>query len=123
MTRFVFYKRNGVFYKFTEHGHTGFGDEGSDVLCAAVSAMTMLVMNILEVSIASSIEYKIDEKNTDIELTAKEALPEFCTDEFKRRATAAVIEGYFYQLNDMLEDYYEYLDVNEVEECDPQENE
>ena len=123
MTKFVFYKRNGVFYKFTEHGHTGFGDEGNDVLCAAVSAMTMLVMNILEVSLASSIDYKIDEENTDIELVAKDALPENCKDEFKRRATAAVIEGYFYQLNDMLEDYYDYLDVNEVEECDPQENE
>ena len=123
MTKFVFYKRNGVFYKFTEHGHTGFGEEGSDVLCAAVSAMTMLVMNILEVSIASSIDYKIDEESTDIELTAKDALPEFCSDEFKRRATAAVIEGYFYQLNDMLEDYYDYLDVTEVEECGPQENE
>ena len=123
MTKFVFYKRNGVFYKFTEHGHTGFGDEGNDVLCAAVSAMTMLVMNILEVSIASSIDYKIDEENTDIELVAKDALAEYCSDEFKRRATAAVIEGYFYQLNDMLEDYYDYLDVNEVEECDPQENE
>ena len=60
---------------------------------------------------------------TDIELTAKDALPEFCSDEFKRRATAAVIEGYFYQLNDMLEDYYDYLDVTEVEECGPQENE
>ena len=123
MTKFVFYKRNGVFYKFTEHGHTGFGDEGNDVLCAAVSAMTMLVMNILEVSIASSIDYTIDEDNTDITLVAKDALSEFCSDEFKRRATAAVIEGYFYQLNDMLEDYYDYLDVNEVEECDPQENE
>ena len=123
MTKFVFYKRNGVFYKFTEHGHTGFGEEGSDVLCAAVSAMTMLVMNILEVTVASSIDYKIDEESTDIELVAKDALPGHCSDEFKRRATAAVIEGYFYQLNDMLEDYYDYLDVSEVEECGPQENE
>ena len=121
MTRFVFYKRNGIFYKFTEQGHTGFGDEGSDVLCAAISAMTMLVMNILEVSLASDIDYRIDEENTDIELTAREALPEYCADEFKRRATAAVIEGYFFQLNDMLEDYYDYLDVTEVEEC-PTEN-
>lgn len=121
MTRFVFYKRNGIYYKFTEHGHTGFGDEGNDILCAAVSAMTMLVMNILEVSLASDIDYKIDEENTDIELIAKDALPEYCGDEFKRRATAAVIEGYFYQLNDMLEDYYDYLDVNEVEELDPDE--
>ena len=39
-------------------------------------------------------------------------------DEFKRRATAAVLEGYFFQLNDLLEDYYEYLDVTEIEECE-----
>ena len=38
-----------------------------------------------------------------------------------RRREASVIEGYFFQLNDMLEDYYDYLDVTEVEEC-PTEN-
>jgi len=121
MTKFIFYKRNGIFYKFKEQGHTGFGEEGNDILCAAISAMTMLVMNILEVSIASDIDYRIDEENADIELTALNALPEHCSDEFKRRATASVIEGYFFQLNDMLEDYYDHLDVTEVEEC-PTEN-
>ena len=118
MTKIVFYKRNGIFYKFEEHGHTSFGEEGNDVLCAAISAMTMLVMNILEVSLASTIDYCIDDATADITLTAKDALPEFCDDEFKRRATAAVLEGYFFQLNDLLEDYYEYLDVTEIEECE-----
>ena len=30
----------------------------------------------------------------------------------KRYAVSGVIEGYYLQLMDMLEDYYDYLDVN-----------
>ena len=34
-------------------------------------------------------------------------------DEKKRYAVAGVLTGYFLQLNDMLEDYYDFLDVEE----------
>ena len=66
MTKIVFYRTNGVFYGFEEQGHTGYGEEGDDVLCAALSAMTMLIINTIEISYASDVEYNIDEATTDI---------------------------------------------------------
>lgn len=116
MTKFTFLKRNGVYYGFEEKGHTSFADAGEDIICSALSAMTMLIINAIEVSYATDVNYEIDEETTDIKVTALGALPEFENDEKKRFAVSGLIYAYFLQLNDMLEDYYDYLDVNEVEE-------
>lgn len=116
MTKITFYKSDGVFYGFEEHGHTGYGESGDDVLCAALSAMTMLIINAIEISYASSVEYTVDEETADIRLIARGALPDYEPNEEKRFAVSGLIQAYFYQLNDLLEDYYEFLEVEETEE-------
>ena len=116
MTKIVFYKWDNTFYGFSEKGHTGYGESGDDVLCAALSAMTMLIINTIEVSYASDVDYTIDEATTDIQVIAHGALKEYEDDDAKRFAVSGLIQAYYYQLNDMLEDYYEFLDVDVVEE-------
>ena len=115
MTTITFYKSNGIYYGFEEQGHTGYGESGDDVLCAALSAMTMLIINSIEVSYASNVEYTIDEKTTDIRVIVKSALPKYESDEKKQFAVSGLIQDYFLQLMDILEDNYEYLDVRELE--------
>ena len=115
MTKIVFYKSQGTFYGFEEQGHTGYGEAGDDVLCSAISAMTMLIINAIEVSYASEVEYTIDEETTDIRLVAKGALPEFEENESKRFAVSGLIMAYYYQLNDLIEEYYDYLSVDVIE--------
>ena len=48
---------------------------------------------------------------------SKAALAEFEEDERKRYAVSGIFLSYFYQLNDMLEEYGDYLDV-EVKDVD-----
>jgi uncharacterized protein YsxB (DUF464 family) len=115
MTTITFYKTDGVYYGFEEKGHTGYGESGDDVLCAALSSMTMLIINAIEISYASSVDYTIDEKTTDIRLIAKSALSKYESDEKKRYAVSGLIQAYFFQLMDLVEDYYEFLDVKEIE--------
>ena len=115
MTKVVFFKSNGVFWGFEEQGHTGFAEEGNDILCAALSAMTMLIINTVEVAYASDVEYTIDDKTTDIRVRSKAALVEFEADERKRYAVSGIFLSYYYQLNELLEEYYDYLDVKEIE--------
>ena len=115
MTKIIFYKTDGVFYGFEEQGHTGFAESGDDILCSALSAMTMLIINAIEVSYASDVEYTIDDTTADIRLIAKGALPEYEEDESKRFAVSGLIMAYYYQLNDLIEDYYEYLSVDVIE--------
>ena len=115
MTTITFYKTNGFYYGFEEQGHTGFAESGDDVLCAALSSMTMLIINTIEVSYACDVEYTIDEETTDIRLIAKSALPKYEEDEKKQFAVSGLIQAYFFQLMDLVEEYYDYLDVREVE--------
>ena len=115
MTKVVFFKSNGAFWGFEEQGHTGYAESGSDILCAALSSMTMLVVNAIEVSYASDVTYEIDEETTNVRVTSRSALPNWETDEKKRYAISGLIMAYYYQLNDLVEDYYEYLDVEVIE--------
>ena len=117
MTKIIFYKSNGTFYGFEEQGHTGYGEAGEDILCSALSAMTMLIINTVEVAYASDVEYDISEDDTRITVRSKAALPEFEEDERKRYAVSGIFMSYFYQLNDMVEEYYKYLEVDVIEKA------
>ena len=115
MTTIVFYKAGGFYYGFEEQGHTGYAEAGEDILCSALSSMTMLIINAIEVSYASSVDYTIDEETADIKLIAKSALPKYEKNEKKQYAVSGLIQAYYYQLMDLIEDYYDYLDVKVIE--------
>ena len=117
MTKIVFFRSGGVYYGFEEIGHTGYASAGEDILCSALSAMTMLVINTVEVAYSSDVEYTIDEGATHIMVRSKSALLEFEEDERKRYAISGLFLSYFYQLNELREEYYDYLDV-EVKDID-----
>ena len=111
MTKLVFFRSDGIFYGFEEQGHTGYGQEGDDIICAALSAMTMLIINTVEVAYASHIDYTIDETTTKITVKSKSALPEYEEDDYKRYAVSGIFMAYYKQIEDMIEEYYDYLDV------------
>ncbi len=115
MVKITFLKRDGVYYGFEESGHAGYAESGDDIICSAISAMTMLIINTVEVAYASDVEYTIDEETTDIKVIARDALPESEADEKKQYAISGLMYSYYLQLVDMIEDYYEYLEVDERE--------
>lgn len=115
MTKIRFFRSGGHFYGFEEQNHTGYGESGEDILCAALSAMTMLIVNTIEIAYSSDVEYIIDEGAVHIEVRSKAALPLYESDEKKCYAVSGIFMAYFYQLNDMLEEYSDYLDVEVVD--------
>ena len=117
MTKIVFFRSGGVYYGFEEHGHTGYASAGEDILCSALSAMTMLVINTVEVAYASHIDYNIDESTTKITVKSKSALPEFEEDDYKRYAVSGIFMAYYKQIEDMIEEYYDYLDVSVIDKA------
>ena len=112
MIRIVFFEQDGVYYGLEEKGHSGFDEAGHDVVCAAISAMTMFLINTIEVSYACDVEYTIDEETTDVTVIAKDALPAYSHDEKCQFAISGLFQSYFLQLSDMLDDYYDYLDIS-----------
>ena len=115
MTKVVFFKSGDNYWGFEEQGHSGFAASGEDILCSAISAMTMLVINAIEVAYASDVDYEIDEETANVRVSSCSALPEYEQDERKRYAISGLIMAYYYQLTDLVEEYYDYLDVEVVE--------
>ena len=123
MTKVVFFRNDGIFYGFREQGHTGYGEEGYDILCAALSSMSMLIINSVNVVFAGELDYSIDEDATEITVQSKSALPEFEEDDKKRYAISGLFMSYYIQLNDLMEEYYKYLQVEVIDkeyECPSQ---
>ena len=115
MTKVVFFRNDGIFYGFREQGHTGYGDEGYDILCAALSSMSMLIINSINVVFAGELDYTVDEGATEIVVQSKSALPEFEGDERKRYAISGLFMSYYIQLNDLVEEYYDYLQIEVID--------
>ena len=66
MIKVVVYKSGMRYYGFHVSGHAGYDESGKDIICAAVSSMTMLVINTLEVVLGCDVDYDIDENTADI---------------------------------------------------------
>ena len=115
MTKVVFLKSDGVFWGFEVQGHTGLADSGEDILCSAISAMTMLVINTIEIAYASDVDYDIDDETATVRVASRSALPYYEKDEKKSFAISGLFMAYYYQLNDLVEEYYDYLDVDVIE--------
>ena len=75
MVKVVFYKSGNNYYGFREYGHAGFDEAGKDIVCAALSAMTMLIINTIEVVWGANVDFEMDEKTADISVKVKSALP------------------------------------------------
>ena len=115
MTKVVFFRQDGIFYGFRETGHTGYGEEGNDVLCAALSAMSMLLINSINVVFDADLDYTVNEGATEIIAQSSSALPKYEEDEKKRYAVAGLFMSYYVQLNDLVEEYFDFLQVDVVD--------
>ena len=116
MTHIKFFRRGGFYYGFEETGHTGFGESGDDILCSALSAMTMLIINTIVISYAQEVDYEVDEGATRISVKCMATLPDYSADEKAQYAISGLFQGYFFQLNDLVEEYYDFLEVEEVDD-------
>lgn len=53
---------------FSVSGHSGYSESGSDIICAAVSAMVMLVCNTITENTSSTAIVTVDEKSGTVVL-------------------------------------------------------
>ena len=88
-------------------GHSGYAEAGSDIVCAAISAVvTMAEATINDVLGAKA---KVRVKNDDARVTL--TLPASCDEE---DAVQAVLAGMMLTLCSLRDDYPDYIEVLEV---------
>ena len=107
MTRCEFFTENDRITGFSVSGHSGYAESGSDIVCAAISAVvTMAEATINEVCGAKA---KVRVKDEDARITLM--LPTSCDEE---EAVQAVLVGMMLTLISMRDDYPDYIEVLEV---------
>ena len=107
MTRCEFFMEDERITGFSVSGHSGYAEAGSDIVCAAISAVvTMAEATINEVCGAKA---KVRVKSEDARITLM--LPTSCDEE---ESVQAVLAGMMLTLCSMRDDYPDYIEVLEV---------
>ena len=69
MIKADFYKINKTeksFVGFSIKGHSGYAESGSDIVCASVSSMVMLFINMVNDVFQCEFDFKSNEKNASV---------------------------------------------------------
>ena len=107
MTRCEFFTEDDRITGFSVSGHSGYGEKGTDIVCAAISAVvTMAEATINEVCGAKA-KVRVKEEDARITLT----LPTSCDEE---ESVQAVLAGMLLTLCSMRDDYPDNIEVLEV---------
>ena len=107
MTRCEFFTEDDRITGFSVSGHSGYAEAGSDIVCAAISAIvTMAEATINEVCGAKA-KVRVKDEQARITLT----LPTSCDEE---ESVQAVLSGMMLTLISLREDYPDYIEVLEV---------
>ena len=107
MTRCEFFMENDRITGFSVSGHSGYAEAGSDIVCAAISAVvTMAEATINEVCGAKA-KVRVKEEDARVTLT----LPNSCDEE---ESIQAVLSGMMLTLIGLREDYPDHIEVLEV---------
>ena len=108
MTRCEFFTEEDRITGFSISGHSGYAEAGSDIVCAAISAVvTMAEATINDVCGAKAKVRVREQENARITLT----LPASCDEE---ESVQAVLAGMMITLCSMRDDYPDNIEVLEV---------
>lgn len=105
MIKAVFYKTDNKYTGFSVTGHAMFELDGPDIVCAAVSAMTNLVLNTLTEVFHADLATVVDGDEAKIEAVLERATLG------TENAVEGVIRGFMLQLQDLQMQYPENLSV------------
>ena len=108
MTRVTFTQSDETVYaRISTEGHSGYAEEGSDIICAAVSSATELVVNILE-QFGIDLSLEVDEEEPSVNVVILES-----DSNIKRKNDIKrVAEGYKAYIGDLADAYPEYVTIS-----------
>ena len=107
MTRCEFFTTDDRITGFTVFGHSGYAEAGSDIVCAAVSAVVTMAAATINDVLGAKAKVRVKEEDARITLT----LPTSCDEE---DAVQAVLAGMMITLCSLRDDYPDYIEVLEV---------
>ena len=107
MTRCEFFTENDRITGFSISGHSGYAEAGSDIVCAAISAVVAMAETTINDVCGAKAKVRVKDDDARISLT----LPTSCDEE---ESVQAVLAGMMLTLCSMRDDYPDYIEVLEV---------
>ena len=107
MTRCEFFTEDKRITGFSVSGHSGYAESGSDIVCAAISAVVSMAEATINDICGAKAKVRVKGDDARITLT----LPTSCDEE---ESVQAVLAGMLLTLCSMRDDYPDYIEVLEV---------
>ena len=101
MTTVTFLTEGKRIIGFDAKGHSGYSEEGSDIVCAAVSAMAFLTANTVTECFGEEADIRADETEAGMEMAVKSP----------SAAANGIIRGFLHEMRSLEEDYPEFVRV------------
>lgn len=107
MTKCEFFTDNDRITGFSVSGHSGYAEAGSDIVCAAVSAVVSMAEATINEVCGAKAKVRVKDEEARVTLT----LPVSCDEE---ESVQAVLAGMMLYLCSLRDDYPDYIEVLEV---------
>lgn len=107
MTKVEFFTQEDRITGFCVSGHSGYGEEGTDIVCAAVSSAVQMAEATLNDVLGVRAKTRVNADEARITLTLPAASEE-------ENAAQAVLAGMMITLCDLRDEYPDYIEVLEV---------
>ena len=107
MTRCEFLTEEDRITGFSVSGHSGYAESGSDIVCAAISAIVSMAEATINEVCGAKAKVRVKDEDARVTLT----LPASCDEE---EAVQAVLAGMLLTLCSLRDDYPDYIEVLEV---------
>ena len=104
MTRCEFFTEGDRITGFSISGHSGYAEAGSDIVCAAISAVVTMAEATINDVCGAKAKVRVKDEQARISLT----LPVSCDEE---ESVQAVLTGMMLTLCGMRDDYPDYIEV------------
>ena len=107
MTRCEFFVEDERITGFSVSGHSGYSKAGSDIVCAAISAVVAMTEATVNDICGAKAKVRVKDEQARITLT----LPASCDEE---ESVQAVLAGMMLYLCNLRDEYPDYIEVLEV---------
>jgi uncharacterized protein YsxB (DUF464 family) len=102
MTKATFYFDGNVPYGFLISGHSGFAENGEDIVCASVSSASYMVANTITEILKVNAKIDVEETNGKMKLIVNKE---------QRHITKDILLGLKLHLDSLAEDYPKFLET------------
>ena len=100
MTKVVFFTHNGMITGFSVDGHTGYSNEGSDIVCASVSSAVYMTANTITDVLFLKAGVEVEDGHLYLTVDEKDV-----------KEAQGILKGFKLHMDELSKQYGDYIKV------------